>query len=456
MPGSFYGISLASRALRAFQSALDVTGHNVANASTTGYTRQIADLSGAYGVRVNGLQSFILGGGVDVASVNRSRDVFLAMRMQSTQSEISRSDAMLSTLKQIEGVMNEPGANGIGSALDKFFDSWSALAANPGEASLKMQVQTAASTLASRIRSVYREVSGQASQANEQVTTTFDRIDQLTSSIANLNSQIRQGSANGAKPNDLMDQRDQMVNELSSLMNVQTSENSDGTVQVMLSGYALVDYSGSRPIPRTFDANAQTVTDPATNLSLPVTGGRLAGQFQAIVRAGSMQSDLDKLATTIRDQVNALHVTGTNQYGTTDLDFFGGTGAGDFDLSNFIKNDAGAIATGTSGRPGDGGLALALAGLRDTKVAGLGNLSMKQFYGGVVSGIGNDIATQQTNLETHQAVAEQITGQIEAVSGVNLDDEMANMLRFQRSYQAAAKTLSIFDQVTEDLIGLIR
>lgn len=456
MPGSFYGIGFTSRALRAFQSALDVTGHNIANANMPGYKRQVANFGNVEGTRAFGLNPYMMGAGTDISSVTRARDRFLEMRFNANQGELGRQDSVLGSLKNIESVMNEPGTNGISSALGKYFDAWSALSSNPGEAALKGQVQAAGATLASRVRGLSRELKGQSTQSSEEITRTFDRIDELTTGIAELNGQIRAISSGGGIPNDLLDQRDAMVSELGSMVDVTTSEASDGTAIVSVSGYMLVDYSGSRSIPRTYDAASQTISDPATNITLPISTGKLAGQMQASVKATAMLADLNKFTEVLRDSVNALHQTGTNSLGTTNINFFGGTSSADFDLSTEVKADTRNISVGTSGRESDGGLALSLANLRDTKHTGLGDVSLRTYYSGIVSGLGRDVSVAQSSFETQEAVAVQLQGQIEAISGVNLDEEMANMMKFQRSYQAAAKTLSILDQVTEDLIGMIR
>lgn len=456
MPSAFYGINLASRALRAFQSGLDITGHNIANANTVGYNRQTVGMANVSGITQIGLQSFMLGAGVDVASVTRARDVFLAMRHQSTQADLSRADAMLGTLQGIETAINEPSTTGVTASLGKLFDAMSALASNPGDHALKGQVQAAGSSLANKLRTLYRDLNGQIETNALAVTQTFDRIDELTTQIADLNLQIRQNSGNGATPNDLLDRRDLLVNELSTLVNINTQPQQDGTVLVSISGFTIVDYDSAKPIPRTYDEATQRITDPTTGASYPITGGKLLGLFQAKQKLTEFQGQLDTLADSLRTEFNALHAAGTNSLGQTGINFFNiGTGALDFDLSAEVLADPEAIATGTSGRDGDNGTMLALANLRETKIAALGNRTFRGFYSDVVTDVARSIQTSKDAFSTQLAVLEQVEAQIQSISGVSLDDEMANMLMYQKSYQAAARVLSIFDQVTEDLINLI-
>src|SRR5579859_7718968 len=132
------------------------------------------------------------------------------------------------------------------------------------------------------------------------------------------------------------------------------------------------------------------------------------------------------------------------------------TGAIDFDLSATVKADPNSIAAGTSGKAGDGGVALALSKLSTSSIKALGSESFGTYYQNLVGSIGVDARTAMNSQSTKQALVQQVQAQQQAVSGVNLDEEMTNMLKFQQSYQSAAKALSVIDQTTNSLIGLIQ
>jgi len=460
MPSPFMGIDIASRALRAFQYSLDVTGNNISNVNTKGYSRQTADLAQTDPTIFYSGQRISLGSGVTVSTVYRARDMFLQSRRLDAQAEQGRLDTLVTNLGQVDSTLLEPSDNGIGNALTSFFDSWSSLASNPNESASRSQVQMAGQTLASRIRDTYGRLQTLKTQFTSEVQTTFDAIDQLTSKIADFNAQIRAATAGGVTPNDLLDQRDLALQELSKLVNVTTHTFTDGSIAVYTGQLNLVDSSGASPIPRTYDAVAQTVSDG--QFSYRLREGKLTGLFQTISAIASYQTQLDNLANSLRTQVNALHQTGVNNLtpATTGLNFFNDSvpqnGAIDFDLSAEVKADPDAIAAGTTGKSGDGGLALILSQLRDTTVASLGNKTFNGYYTEFAASVGSAVDGYQTALSAKSAVLSQIDTQIQSISGVSLDDEMANMLRFQRSYQAAAKMLNIFDQVTDDLISMVR
>lgn len=458
MPNSFFGIDVASRALRAFQRQLDVTGHNIANVNTPGYSRQVADIAQLDGTPMLGVRPYTLGNGVTVDNVNRIRDMFLEMRRTAEGSAMGRFSTLADGLRGVQGVYNEPGANGISDALDSLFNSWSALASNPGTPGARDSVQAAGITLTQRVRGAYADMQRAAGDAKQSIDQTLLSVDDLASRIAGLNNEIRQRVATGDRPNDLMDQRDQAVQNLGALVDITTRQGSDGAITIYVNQFALVEGSVSRPIPKTYDPATSTLTDGT--LTYDIKGGQLKGQFELLNSIAAYSGQLDTLANTMRTAINTLHASGINENGTTAVNFFNDaspqTGAADFDLDAAIRADAKNISAGTSGAAGDGGLALSISRLRDdTTIAGLGGQSFVQFYAGLVTGIGRDTAYFEGQRDSQALVLQQVDLQRQSVSGVSLDDEMANMLRFQRSYQAAAKALSVFDQVTEDLINML-
>ncbi|HVL38294.1 MAG TPA: flagellar hook-associated protein FlgK, partial [Fimbriimonadaceae bacterium] len=297
--------------------------------------------------------------------------------------------------------------------------------------------------------------------SQNSVVNAIEDINRISQSIATLNAEIRARQTTGQQPNDLLDLRDQAVQELSLLADVDTYRLGDGSIGVYMNQFPMVDASGARPLPTTYDAATQTLTD--ANGTYEVRGGTLAGLFQSIVAVEDSMRQLDTLANTLRTEFNSVHITGTNLNGTSGIRFFNDStppnpqsGAIDFDLSAEVRADTSNIAAGVSGAAGDGGLALSLSRLRDTSLTALGDRTFNRFYSDLLGQIGRDSAYYRSARDTQVAVIEQIDQQIQSVSGVSLDDEMANLMKFQRSYQAAAKALTVFDQMTEDLIGMLR
>ncbi len=458
MPSPFTGIDIASTALRAFQRALDVTGNNISNVDTPGYTRQSVDFTQMQASDFFSVHRQSLGSGVGIEQVNRIRDAFLDARKLASTSDLGMSQMLSDSLNQVQSVMNDTNGTGIATALDNFFNAWSALAANPNEPTLKVQVQQAGQTLADRVRSTYADLSTVSTQMSKEANQTFLDIDTLTKNISDLNSQIRAKMAAGEQPNDLLDKRDQAVKSLGALVDIRTYTQSDGSILVYSNQFTLVDKSGSYSYPKTFNAATSQVSD--ANGTYDIRAGKLAGLFQGMQSISAYQAQLDTLANTLRTQINTPHMTGVNSLGNTGVLFFNDavpqTGAIDFDLDATVKGNAQAISCGVSGNAGDGGLALSLSQLRNSTLAGLGNQSFSDYYNALIGKVGTDAQAAKGAVDSKSSVDRQLDVQIQSVSGVSLDDEMANMLRFQRSYQAAARALSVFDQTTEELIGILK
>lgn len=466
MPSPFHGIETASRALRAFQRAMDVTGHNIANANTRGYTRQTVDMETSPYISYwqNGQRS--LGTGVNIGSINRVRDLFLESRLQAAMSQGNTYSTVAAEVGGILSLMNEPGPDGITSALGKFFDGWSGAASNPNDPAFKLQLQQAANTLTSRIRNTYTQLQSSSTNIVAEIQSGITQVNNLAQRIADLNVQIREQLATGGQPNDLLDTRDQAVRDLSQLVNINVNQNQDGTVNIVSSEFTLVDTAGARQMP----TNVDTATGSITGWLVPihVRSGKLAGLMQSAGFYSREMTNLDTLANNLRSQINSVHQLGMNQNGNTGVNFFNDavpqTGAADFALSSAVAADYKEISLGiadnSGGSPaywaGESGLALTIANLRTSSVPGLGNRGFVDFHKDNVSRLGSEQSYFSAAMDTQDSMVGQIEEQQQSVSGVSLDDEMANLLRFQRSYQAAAKLLTIFDQVTEDLIGMLR
>jgi flagellar hook-associated protein 1 FlgK len=458
MSSAFLGLSIANTALQAYQEALDVTGNNLANVDTTGYSRETINFAGTDPTTFySDGNTLMIGTGVNVASIERIRNMYLQGTLASAQSEDSRLTTLTTNMTSVQTVVPATSGSDISSALSSFFSAWSALSSNPNQEAELAEVQSAGETLASQISGTYNSLATIQSEAQSDVTSTFDQVDELTSDIANLNKEIVANSVGGTQPNNLLDQRDQDIQSLSQLVNISTQTYDNGTVAVYMGQDTLVDSAGSHAIPRDYDAASQTVTDG--HFTYSVTGGELAGDFQTITTVGSYMSSLDTLANNLQTQVNTLSETGTNNEDPpqTGVAFFNGaTGAANFDVSAAVKADPDAISSGTSGTSGDGGLALSISELSTASISGLGNVTFGEYYDNLASKIGTDADTYTTQQDTQAAVVTQITNQVQSNSGVSLDDEMSNMLRYQRSYEAAAKAITIFDTVTGDLISMMQ
>ncbi len=458
MPGTFSGINMMSQAMRNFQLAMNTAGHNVSNVDTPGYSRQRVDFATNDPIAFyeSGLRT--LGQGVHSSHIGRLRDAYLDRSNNESLGNLGKFGSTVKGLSDIEKTYGEPSDQGILNALGKFFDSWSGLGSNPDDQGARFQVRNSGQVLSDRVRNAWKAFDSQQVDLKVQIDSALKQINDLASQIDALNGEIRAQSGGGQEPADLMDRRDMAIANLSQIVNVHTETFADGTIAVTAAGFAIVDSAGTLPFPTNYDPIAGTITNGSMTNS--VRGGSLAGMFTSYGELANQKSKLDSLANNIRTQVNTAHMTGVNSAGTTSVQFFNDslvqTGAIDFDLDPMIKTDVKNIMTGVSGSSGDGGLALSLGGLRDVSVLGLGSKTFGAFFQDNISTLSSSISYYKQAHATEEAVNSQIQNQISQVSGVNMDDEMADIVKFQRSYQAAAKTLSTLDQMTEDLLGMLR
>lgn len=458
MAYSFQGINTMSSALRAYQAQIDVTGENISNAETVGYTRRTVTINQAPSTAHTMGKTISVGNGVNVAAVTRVRDMFLAGRRDEAESRLGRGEESLAGLSKIQSAMMEPGTDGVSAAYDAFNNAWSALSASPGSAAAKSDVQTAGSRLAYKVNSFSLDLQSQRMDNTARTKEILGDIDTKAAKIAEFNTRIAEATARGAAPNDLLDARDSVVRELSGLADVSVTKGEAG-YSVSLNGFRLVDLSGANPVSAKYDAATGNVVDGSS--TFPVRGGALAGAYDTAKAIDSTSARLDTFADTLRTQVNALFTTGKTANGTTGQAFFAepippatGITASEFKLSAAVAADPNAIASGTSGLSGDGTLAAQISALRDKKV--LGGETLSGFYSSLVADVGRQTAAAEDTVDVQQAVASQIDEQISGTSGVSMDDEMANLLRFQRAYQAAAKALSTFDSMSETLINMLQ
>lgn len=448
-----------SSALRAFQTQLDVTGNNISNAETVGYTRRSVALSQASSGPVSVGKTVVIGNGVDVAALTRVRDMFLTGRRAETESKLGRGQESLIGLNTIQEAMAEPGSDGVSAAYDAFNNAWSALSASPASAAARSDVQLAGNRLASKVSSFAQSLQSQKAENVTNAKEILGKIDAAAAKVADLNAKIAEATAHGGTPNDLMDERDMAVEELSGLADVTVTRNAAG-YDVSLNGFQLVNRASSKTVSDKYNTSTGRIVDGSS--SFAVNGGSLAGAHDVNAAIDATMTRLDTFADTVRTEVNALFTTGKTAAGTTGAPFFAepvppttSMGAMGLRLDDPIAADANNIASGTSGLSGDGTLATQISGLRDKKLSGLGNQTLGSYYSSLVSDVGRHVASAQESVDTYEAVAKQIDAQISETSGVSMDDEMATLLRFQRAYQSAAKALSVFDSMTETLIGML-
>lgn len=448
---SFFGIELGSRALRAFQLGLNVTGHNIANVGTPGYTRQRLELQASPEFRAG--NRLLQGTGVLAVSIQRARDLFLEQRANENGAGLSRFTALRDGVRGIEGVLQEPSDQGLNSLMNAFFNSLDELATRPDSIAVRQNVAQKAQAVAAGFQRIFAGMKRQEQEALDLASSYVTEANRMASEVARLNQDIRAAQATNNSPNDLLDQRDALVNKLTGLTGARAFYAADGTVTLFVGEHTLVQDYQANALPTNLDVDQPGLTGASGNVKLAV--GQIAGLLETAKLARSYQKELDAVAQTMIERFNELHQAGFDLNGGTGRVFFTGAGASDIALNTELIDPRNLAAASVSGAPGNGDLARQLAELRSDPQSNLGGLSLSAGYRSLVSLIANDAQTYKNSAEAQKLVTEHFENLRESVSGVSLDEEASAMVRYQRSYQAAAKLISTFDSMIEDLLSIV-
>ncbi|MDO9307984.1 MAG: flagellar hook-associated protein FlgK [Deltaproteobacteria bacterium] len=459
-------MEIGKNGLNIYRIATEVTSENIANVNTQGYSRQRVLLESAPPTLHNG---FPLGTGVQISVVERYYDGLLQQQLVSAQTTQGFDTSKSTVLQQIEPYFNEVSNDGIGTAISNFIGAWQDLTLNPGGTSERQVVITRAQILSDNFQSVSRGLNDAISTQNASLVPLTDSINSTLTNIAQLNGQIKSTELLSGNANEMRDQRDQLVRDLSQKIGITFTENVDGTTDIKYAdgGAELVTGSnaGAFSLDQTDPNNfVVQLTPPGGALAIvtPTTGelGATVAMRDTIIPGYLAQ--VDTLAKSIADAVNAQHSIGFSPTGGTNQNFFtplgavtGAAGAFSIDAGLDISTIA---ASGSALLPGDNSNALAIVQLNSTYTvpSGAPTATFSSYYSSLVSKVGLDVQSSKTTVAQDEAFSKQLTTLRESNSGVSLDEELTNLVKYQRSYQASSKLITTATEMMDMVIGMIR
>lgn len=512
-PG-FFGLYNAHRGLTAAQNALSTIQHNISNANTPGYSRQRVDLM-AFNAYAEPGMSLIPGGqigqGPTLEQITRSRDQFLDAQFRLSNGSLGMNETMRDALKQLEGIMSEPSTSGINDALQSFFDAAQELSIHPQSGPVRSTFIQQALDMVDVFQQQGLQLSdlrqnlvgsplSPSSFQTSQLSLTVADINQKLSSIAAINKSIVSIKASGAEPNDLMDQRDKLMDDLSKLVDIDVTNYDNGQIDLAIAGQTMIrgvdqldslqalENTGAAPAPDDVPALVSTVNGGVVlndGAGDEITGGQIKGIIDmggsdpTLSSVRTVMGRLDTLIGTIVDQLNILQVgqvapplpAGRDQDGNlaTEALFVNDAalnpGQG-LDLFHWKVNpniladprliaaatDDSTVAGGFAGA-GDGRNALAMAQLRNQTFTSLGT-GVVDYFNSVTAKLGIDSQSYQNGSSNQRNLTLSVDQQRQSISGVNIDEETIDLLRYQRMLEATSKTVSIMDQVAQAIIGM--
>jgi len=458
-------LSNAGAGLAAHRAATQTASHNIENVNTPGYSRQRAELV-SQGAEFLGPGSY-LGLGVTLQTITQARDRFIEAQMPGAFANDGRSSAEANALSSVHALDPEM-AGGLKNALGDFYAAARAMSQNPGDVALRHSFYAATRALSQSFNSTAANIEAARTGIDAQLQGSLEEINRSAMNLASLNVKIGAASATGGRPNDLLDARQNEIDKLAAFTGGRPVPDADGNVSFMMpGGMALV--SGVRagqfsalPDPANRGHLALRLTPSDGSSPVPVAndrvGGKLGGMLDARDTAlGTAMSQLDQFAYDLMGQLNPLQSAGYGLGGTTGVPMFspvalvaGAAGAMAV-ASGFNANTIGASTT-AAGVPGDSGQLFAMM---DTERAALtGGRDASSTLAKIVSDFGGAASRAQAVAEHDKAIRGHLTEMRDSLNGVSIDEELINLTKSQRAYEAVMKVITTADKMLETLMAI--
>lgn len=525
MRSTFHLLETAKRSLFTQQAALQTTGHNIANANTVGYSRQVVNMQATRPIEAVGMSHSTypgqLGTGVEFTSITRVREKFLDDQFRNENKSYGNWSIQSDTLEKLETIVNEPSDTGIRTVLDNFWKSWSDLTKDPENVTGRKIVRENALALSDAFNFTSKQLSDLSGDLTANIGVKATEATSIASSIASLNKEIQRIEGLGDDANDLRDQRDLLTDNLSKIVNINITDTPQGytinmgavnlvtggtsgtlTTESVMSSYSSGDLNSGEitgmiisrdryvaDYQKQLDTLANTIANGEITVTIPegsvlpdgieLTKVLADGSTQNVTLTGSDRTVGSGGLTVKLKGINGLHQLGYNLSDPVETGgaFFTASDgsstitAANFQLSADIKADPSKIATslrtsgtGTSEKvvKGNNVLALLMSGLKDTpfnfNLSGGGSAAITQgttsdFFTSIVGQLGVQASEASRQMTNQNALVEQVDSRRQSVSGVSIDEEMTNMIKFQHAYSAAARVMTAVDEMLDKVIN---
>jgi flagellar hook-associated protein 1 FlgK len=457
-------LSISLSALSADQVEVDVTSNNLANANTTGYARRQVILQ-----EQPALASGILGdigGGVAATSVESVRDPLLDSRVQQETQQQSASQEIVSAMQPVQTLFTT-GNGGVSDAMTAFFSSLQSLSTSPTDSTLRATVLTDANNLAGAFQNTASQLTSAQQNLDLGVTQTVGQVNQLTTQLAQVNHQLTTAQASGLSGNDLEDQQQNLMSQLSGLIGFSVTQSSEGLTLTTANGAPLV--VGGESFALSTAVNSSTgFQDVLSAQGQDITSEISAGQLGGIIQArdgniASILSGLNTLASSFSAAINKVNMAGYDANGKAGQAMFSVTaGSGAAQSMSVALADPSQIAAsstpptttaGSSPTPSDDNNNL-LAMINVGEQPLVNSDTPTQYLSGMVFQVGNDVSQAQSESDASSLMLQQLQDEQGSVEGVSTDEEASNLITYQRAYQAAAQVVSVVNELTLASINL--
>ena len=476
MLGLFGTLNLGQRALQAHRQGIEVSGHNLANVNTPGYARQRVAVETSATV-ADAIAS--RGTGVQVGGISQVRDALRDAQIQSEASVTGYLEAEQSALQLAQTHLGQQidrslsGADGTSAAqtagtqyglsegLSELFNAFQSLSTQPASLTERQAVLASAQRVAQQFNQADKRLTELKAGLDSALDTDITAANGLLREIADLNNRITAAeNSYGGAANDLRDTRQQKLEALGKLVKAEVTAGDHGAADISIGGVSFVSGRDVAEKLETYDAGdgQRLVRAQGSGAPLALTGGSAQGRIE--VRDGAvsqLQGSLRGLASLLIAETNAAHAGGYSLSGATGANFFAGTDASDIAVNSALLNDPAALQiSGTSGATGDNRVAVALAQLAEKKHSALGGQTFGQSYSLTVAALGEALQSSNARSEDQAVVTNMLLRQRDAVSGVSVDEELTDLMKYQKAYEASAKLIHTIDEMLDTVLSLKR
>ena len=439
-------------ALSAYQSAIATTSKNISNVGNPDYVRRRADIGSL--ISPNSGSGFR-----ESDSVERIESGFIQRQLWYKNQFLGKYETDEMILSQIETLFNEPSNSGLASMMTEFWNSWNDLANDPESSTAKAIVKDKANLMTDTFNQLSSDLNTMGKEVGDDISDTIAEVNKLLNEIKTINETM---SSNYSY--DLADSRDAAITKLSKLMNIEVSENNDHVVSITTGGNILVplvngDFINELEVrvPKYVEYQTMDVSFSEGGSLAAISGGSLGGLLDVQNDAiPDFLQDINNLAVAIAEEVNGVHRYGYNLDDETGLNFFDPTtdSAAGFKVSDEINSDPTRIATSTNpDEAGNGDIANSISELQNGYF--IGNSKFSDYYNTVVSGVGSRVQEANFLRISQEMVVTSIQNHRDSISGVSLDEEMSNLIKYEQAYQAASRMISVADELIQAVLNLI-
>lgn len=465
--------NIGKSGLMVTKQAMTTTGHNIANVNSEGYSRQDVQTTSAPTIP-GGRLTF--GNGAWAKKVTRVSDEYLEKRIQAENKNFANAEEKDLYLHQTEQIFNESNNDGLNRLATRFFNEFRKLSSDPANTAIRASVREASGQLSSEVRRMDHELKEVAKNIDDRLEGYVRELNALAKEVRDLNIDIDKAELGGGEAPDLHDKRDLALKKLGAMADISTSKDNNGRVTVTLvgqipivNGESLTELNVMRSPADEQTGKREGHLDIYVNTPVPqkLTKFFATGRLGALLEVrdkdiNGAQTQINQVAHLITTEVNNLHRQGFGLDGATGRDFFQDGGdperaASAMRISDNIANNLDAIAAAKEpGSEGDNRMAVALSAVGELKGLGGTSSSILDVYNSMVSGLAVKTGASQKELVFQKDVLDQLQNVRESLVGVNLDEETANLVKFQHAYAASAKVLQVADETTQQILNTFK